>query len=122
RHARTGASLMAARFERAIQRSAAGALAGGRDGAHLGVRLTGALVKALPDDHALRRNEDGADQRIGTRPSRAAGRMKQRSLHEDGIGGVHPDYHCSSNNPSTYSSAVNDTRSSIASPTPTYRM
>src|SRR5205814_6304521 len=89
RRARTGAALMAARFKRAVQRGTASAIAGSLERAHLGVRFTGTLVKTLADDDAVRRDDDGADQRIRARPPGAPRRVKQRPLHVHGIPALH---------------------------------
>ena len=67
--ARAGPALVAARLERAVQRRAAGARTGLGQRVHLGVRFTGALVEALPDDDAVGRHHDRADQRIRAGPS-----------------------------------------------------
>src|SRR6185295_10051306 len=111
--ARSGASLMAARFERAVERRAAGAGAGFGERVDFGVRLAGPLMEPLPHDHAVGRDHDRADEWIGTGASGAARGVKQRALHVVAL------YHFSSNRPSTYSLAENGTRSSIPSPTPT---
>src|SRR5919108_49336 len=54
----------AARLEGDVERGAAGALAGGLDREHLGVRLTLTLVPALADDLAVI-DHDGADDGVG---------------------------------------------------------
>jgi hypothetical protein len=80
--ARAGAALMAAGLERAIERRAAGARPRRRERVHLGMRLAGALVEALADNDAVRRHDDGTNERVGARAPAPARRMKQRSLHE----------------------------------------
>src|SRR5262249_25074793 len=71
----------AARLERAIHRGAARARTGHVQSFHLGVRRAGALMMPVADDHAVWRNDDRADHRIGARPPASARRVEQRALH-----------------------------------------
>src|SRR5439155_15253070 len=81
-------------------------------------------VIALADDDAVGRYDDRADERIGARAPEAAGGVKQRALRVRRFlrraAGL--DHHFSSKRPSTYSFASKGTRSSMPSPTPTYRI
>ena len=74
RDARTGASDVAARLERAVHRRAARARARLLERQHLGVRLAGAPVEALPDDHAVAGHDHGPHERIRTRAAAAPAR------------------------------------------------
>src|SRR5262249_22300127 len=116
-HTGAGAPMMAAGFQRGIERRAAGAHAGGAQRVNLGMRTARALMKPLSYDHAVVGHHDGADQRVRAGAAAATRGVEQRTLHERAI---RPTvYHFSSNRPSTYSSAENGTRSSMLSPTPT---
>jgi hypothetical protein len=64
-----------ARLERAVQRGAARGGAGLFERVDLRVRLTRALVRALPDHHALVGDDARADDRIRRRPAEAAARV-----------------------------------------------
>src|SRR5712691_382638 len=130
--ARAGAPLVTARLERAVQRRAPRPRTRRLQRVDLGVRLARALVEPLTNDDAVRRHDDRADERIGTGSPGAARRVKERPLHVAPIGAAEAMlnvaldtgglYHFSSNRPFTYSSAENGTRSSMPSPTPTYRI
>ncbi len=111
--ARTRASHVAARLERAVQGGAAGAIAGFVERNRLCVRLADTPVISLPHDDAVTRHDHRADERIGTRAAAAALGQLQRAIHVVAV------YHFSSKRPLTYSSAENGTRSSMPSPTPT---
>ena len=113
RDARSGASNVAARLERAIHRRAARARPGLFERQDFGVRLAGAPVEALSDDHTVAGHDHGPHERIRTRAAAAPRGQKQRAVHVIGV------YHVSSNSPFTYSSGENGTRSSMPSPTPT---
>src|SRR5436190_53431 len=130
--ARAGATLVTARLERAVQRRAPRPRTRRLQRVDLGVWLARALVEPLTDDDAVRRYDDGADEGIGTGSAAAARRVKERPLHIVQIGAAEAMlhvaldtgglYHFSSKRPFTYSSAENGTRSSMPSPTPTYRI
>jgi hypothetical protein len=60
-----------ARLLRHVERRAAGALTGGGERAHLGVRAPRALVPALADDLAVT-HDHGADDRVRIRRPAAA--------------------------------------------------
>ena len=109
-----GAAGMAARLEIDEQRGAARAIAGVVEREHFGVRLARARVPALADDHAVRRDDDRADQRIRRGDAFSAAGVKQRAPHEVGVG-----HHFSWKIASTYSRGENGSRSSTPSPTPT---
>ena len=79
--ARTGASGMRARFERAVQRGAAGGVARFVQRMDLGVRLAGALVRALPHHDAVVRHHARADERIGRGAPQSSAGMLDRPPH-----------------------------------------
>src|SRR2546428_77143 len=71
-HAGTSAALVTAGLERTVQRGAPGMWTGFRQRPDLGMRLARPLVIALAHNHAGRRHDDGADERIRTRPAATA--------------------------------------------------
>ena len=76
-----GAAGVAARLERAVERGAAGARAGGAQRVHLGVGLARPLVEAGPDHDAGVVDDDGADQRVRAGAAAAALGERQRRRH-----------------------------------------
>ena len=109
-----------ARLERAVERGAARALARFVERVHFGVRLAGALVRALADHDAIVGHDAGADHRIGRRAPEPAARVLERPPHPaQVVARVGAVYHFSWNSASTYSCAENGIRSSMPSPTPT---
>jgi hypothetical protein len=54
-------------LERAVQRGAACVTAGLFEGIHLGMRLTGSLVRTLPEHDAFVRHDAGTHNRVGRR-------------------------------------------------------
>jgi hypothetical protein len=67
---------------------------------HFGVRLTGALVKALADDDAVGGNDDRANERVRAGAAAAAGGVKERPLHHSLVERLR-GHHFSWNSPST---------------------
>src|SRR5690606_5273972 len=117
RRARSRPSLMAAGLERDIQRSAARAVAGFVERKDLGVGLSGPRMMALADDDAVGRHDDRPHHRVRRGRALAAPGVEQRASHQRLVG-----HHFSMKSASTYSEALNGSRSSMPSPTPTYRM
>ena len=77
RRAGSGAALVAARLERAVQRRAASPRPCLVQGVHLCVRSTGELVRSTPDHHTLIVYDDRADHGIRTRtPAPAIGKRQ----------------------------------------------
>jgi hypothetical protein len=85
-----------ARFERAVQRRAAGEAARLLERIDLGVRLTRAFVRPLADDHAFVRDHACAYYGIRRRASEAAPRMLEGTPHPSMV-----VYHFSWNSAST---------------------
>jgi hypothetical protein len=80
-HARTGASEMAAWLERAVERRPSRAIAGLVERDYLGMRFADTAMEALSHDDAVRRDHNGADQRVRTRASSPTFGQLQRALH-----------------------------------------
>ncbi len=76
-----GAAGMDARFERAVQRGAPCPLTGFLQRSHLGMGFAGAFMATVADDDAFRRDDTGADERVGGRPADGAARMLERPPH-----------------------------------------
>src|SRR5690242_6988809 len=72
---------MRTRFERDIQRGAAGSLAGAAERLHLGMRAASGLRPAAPDDDAVL-DHDRADRRVRPGAAEAAPSERQGKLHE----------------------------------------
>ena len=73
---------MTARLERAIERGAASAVACLVQRGDLRMRSAGTQMRAAPDDHALVRNDDGTDDRVGRCPAQTALSEEERAFHE----------------------------------------
>jgi hypothetical protein len=97
--ARPGAARVAARFERAVQRTALGTLAGSIERDDLGVRPAGAEMCPLAGDESVGVDHDGANNRIRRRAASATLGVKERALHPHRI--VRISYHFSVNSAST---------------------
>src|SRR5262249_20350656 len=96
--ARTGASGVRTRFERAVHRRAARPFARFVQRVHLGVRFPGAFMRAIADDDAFVGDDAGADDRIGSRAAEAAARLLERAPHPAQVAAL---YHFSWNSAST---------------------
>src|SRR5262245_21570324 len=104
---------MGARLQGAVERGASRIRAGFLERMHFRVRLSGPLVRALPDDDAFARDDTGADHRVGRGPPESEACVIQRPSHEpDVVCG----YHFSWKMASTYSRGENGIRSSMPSP------
>src|SRR6187401_928028 len=77
-------------------------------------------VGALAEDHTIGRDHDRTNDGIRRRAAAAAFSPEQRARHERPV--LVAVYHFSVKRASTYASASNGSRSSIASPTPIYRI
>ena len=107
-----------ARLERAVERGAPRPIARVGQRVDLGVRSTGSLVRPAADDHPFGIHHERADHRVRAGAAAPSLGQQQRARH---MGGV-VDHHFSSKRASTYSCGANGIKSSMPSPTPTYRI
>src|SRR5262245_46886360 len=111
------AAFVRARLERGVQRGAVRAWAGHVQRNDFGVRPASREVRALTGNNPLGRDNHGAHNRVGTGTPPPALGEKERAIHQRDVVD-----HLSVKSASTYAPASNGTRSSIASPTPRYRI